>query len=94
LSEKPNQCVTIVKERLKDSGVKNIKIIKHPGLGEVIAPHYELKVGKETIAFVYEPLACHSYNIIYIKKKFCKSSYNRYYVEFLFSIFVFRPCLL
>ena len=33
-------------------------------MGEVIAPHYEIKVGKDTIAFIYEPLACHSYNII------------------------------
>ena len=68
LSENPMTCVTIVKERLKDAGVKKIKIIKHPGLGEVIAPHYEIKVGSETIAFVYQPLACHSYNIINIKR--------------------------
>ena len=34
------------------------------GVGEIIAPHYEIKVGKETIAFIYEPLACHSYNEI------------------------------
>lgn len=89
LSEKPNQCVTIVKERLKDSGVKNIKIIKHPGLGEVIAPHYELKVGQETVAFVYEPLACHSYNIIYIKKNSVKvatiDTMLSFYLAFLYS---------
>ena len=54
----------IVKERLSDIGVKNVKIIKRPGVGEIIAPHYELKVGTDTVAFIYQPLACHSYNIV------------------------------
>jgi len=64
LSEEPMLTAQIVKERLNDIGVKNVKIIKRPKLGEIIAPHYEIFVGKETIAFIYEPLACHSYNII------------------------------
>jgi hypothetical protein len=64
LSEEPMLTAEIVKERLADIGVKNVKIIKRPGVGEVIAPNYEIKVGKDTVAFIYEPLACHSYNII------------------------------
>ena len=64
LSEEPMLTAQIVKERLQDIGVKNIKIIKRPGIGEIIAPHYEIKVGKDTVAFIYQPLACHSYNII------------------------------
>ena len=64
LSEEPMLTAQIVKERLNDIGVKHVKIIKRPKLGEIIAPHYEIQVGKETIAFIYEPLACHSYNII------------------------------
>jgi hypothetical protein len=64
LSEEPLLTSEIVKERLNDIDVKDVKIIKRPGVGEVIAPHYEIKVGKDTIAFIYEPLACHSYNII------------------------------
>jgi hypothetical protein len=64
LSEEPLLTAQIVKERLADIGVKNVKIIKRPKLGEVIAPHYEIKVDKDTIAFIYEPIACHSYNII------------------------------
>jgi hypothetical protein len=64
LSEEPILTAQIVKERLSDINVTNVKIIKRPGVGEVIAPHYEIKVGKDTIAFIYEPLACHSYNII------------------------------
>jgi hypothetical protein len=64
LSEEPMLTAQIIKERLLDIDVKNVKIIKRPGVGEIIAPHYEIKVGKDTVAFIYEPLACHSYNII------------------------------
>lgn len=64
LSEEPMLTAQILKERLADIGVKDVKIIKRPGVGEVIAPHYEIKVGKDTIAFIYQPLACHSYNIV------------------------------
>ena len=64
LSEEPMLTAQIIKERLADINVKDVKIIKRPGLGEVIAPNYEIKVGKDTVAFIYEPLACHSYNIV------------------------------
>ena len=64
LSTEPLLTAQIVKERLEDSDIRNVKIIKRPGVGEIIAPHYEIQVGKDTIAFIYEPIACHSYNII------------------------------
>ena len=64
LSEDPMLTAQIVKERLADINVKNVKIIKRPGVGEIIAPHYEIKVGNDTVAFIYQPLACHSYNIV------------------------------
>lgn len=64
LTEEPLITAEIVKERLSDIGIKDIKIIKRPGVGEIIASHYEIKVGQDTVAFIYEPLACHSYNII------------------------------
>ena len=40
-----------------------------PGIGEIIAPHYYIKVGNDAVAFIYEPLACHSYNTIKINNK-------------------------
>ena len=64
LSEEPLTTSQIVRERLSDIGIKNVKIIKRPAVGEIIAPHYEIRVGKDVVAFIYEPLACHSYNII------------------------------
>jgi hypothetical protein len=64
LSEDPTVTAQIIKERLNDMDVKNVKIIKRPSIGEIIAPHYEIRVGNDTVVFIYDPLACHSYNII------------------------------
>jgi Poly(A) polymerase catalytic subunit len=64
LTEEPLFTAQIVKERLNDIGIKKVEIIKRPGVGEIIAPHYEIKVDQDTVCFVYQPLACHSYNIV------------------------------
>ena len=69
LSEDPKTSSIIIKEQLEYHGFKKIKSIEHKGIGEIIAPHYEIRIGKETVAFIYKPLACHSYNIIHIKGK-------------------------
>ena len=69
LSEDPEKSAALVKERLEENDIKNVKIIKQEGVGEIIAPHYELRVGNETVAFIYKPLACHSYNIIKVGNK-------------------------
>ena len=42
-------------EKLKSEGYKGIKIIKKPGIGETIAEHIELKIGDETVIFIYKP---------------------------------------
>ena len=53
-----------VKEALRSSGIEDVKVIKREPVGEIIPLHYEIKVGIDTIAFVYKPIACHSYNMI------------------------------
>lgn len=67
LAENPKQTASILKERLQDEGYKDIKIVHHDAIGEIVAPHYDIRIGRETICFIYEPLACHSYNVIKIK---------------------------
>ena len=64
LSKDPLTSAEIVKERLEDEGVTNVKIVKREPVGEVIPLHYEIKIGKNTIAFLYRPVACHSYNVL------------------------------
>jgi len=67
LSEDPQTTASILKERLQETGIKKVTMKKKKGVGEIIAPHYEVLVGGDTVAFIYEPLACHSYNVIRIK---------------------------
>ena len=64
LSEDPETTSRMIKERLEEINIKKIKITKKGGIGEIIAPHYEVSIGPETVVFIYEPIACHSYNII------------------------------
>ena len=72
LSEDPETAAIIVKERLEQAGFDNVSIDTKPGVGEVIAPHYEVLVGDETVCFIYEPLACHSYNTLRIGDRIVK----------------------
>ena len=69
LAEDVELTCTIVKEQLQSHGMKQITIVDHEEIGETIPFHKEIKVGKDTIAFVYRPIACHSYNEIEIQKK-------------------------
>lgn len=69
LSEDIEKCADIVKERLIEEGYKNIKLIKHDEIHEIIPKSIELKVGKKTILYLYNPIACHSYNKISISGK-------------------------
>jgi hypothetical protein len=67
LSLDPERSANIIKERLQDEGFHNVKVHKNKGFGEIIATHYDITVGEDTVAFIYEPLACHSYNVIRIR---------------------------
>ena len=62
----------IIKEQLYYEGYKNIKIIKKQAIGEYIKEHYEIIVNKDTVAFLYETNACHSYNKITINNESIK----------------------
>jgi hypothetical protein len=69
LSEEPENCAVILREHLNESGYKNVKQIKHEAIGELIPERIEIRVDKETLAFIYKPIACHSYNTIMIGDK-------------------------
>jgi len=64
LSNDPKTTAEILKERLIDSDIKNVKIIYHKPVGEVIPENYQVKIGKDTIAYIYATIGCHSYNTI------------------------------
>ena len=69
LSENPKESADTLKNILIKNNYTDVSIKRHSGIGEIIAVHYEITVQGETVAFIYEPLACHSYNIININNK-------------------------
>jgi hypothetical protein len=69
LYEEPEKCAMIVSERLRENGFKHIKTMSHDAIGELIPERVEIRVGKETVAFIYKPIACHNYNKIHINEK-------------------------
>ena len=66
-SEDPKTTATILKEQLESSGISGVKVCRKDGVGEVVSPHYQVMVNDlDTVAFIYEPMACHNYNKIHI----------------------------
>ena len=68
ISENPPMLAEIIKEKLENIGIKHVKIIKHPPVGEIILESYEITIRHDglfdSIVFIYKPIACHSYNTI------------------------------
>lgn len=89
LSIEPQMTAQILKERLQDEGIKNVKIISKSAIGEIIAPHYQINVGADTVAFIYKPIACHSYNVLNIGRQQVKiatiDTMLSFYLAFLYS---------
>lgn len=89
LSNDPEKTAEVIKERLSDNGIKNVKIIKQPAVGEIVPEHYEVKVGKDSILFIYKPIGCHSYNILMSKGKKVKvatiDTMLSFYLAFLYA---------
>lgn len=67
IAERASEVASIVVERLRDEGFRGARVVSRAPIGEILPPHYEIRVGDETIAFVYEPIACHNYNRIRIQ---------------------------
>ena len=64
--ENVERSALIIKEQLESSGYTKITLIEHTAIGEIVPKHIEIRIGKESVAFLYEPIACHNYNKINI----------------------------
>ena len=69
LAEDPIKITNLIKDTLKKNNIGNISIVKYEEQGELIPEHYEVKVGNNSVIFIYKPLAYHSYNTIRVNKK-------------------------
>lgn len=89
LSNDPDTTCEIIVERLDDIGIQKVKIVKHEAIGEIIPEHYEIVIDKDSIAFVYKPIACHSYNVININGQKVKvatiDTMLNFYLAFLYA---------
>jgi hypothetical protein len=66
IAEDPDRTALIIRERLEELGFKKIQTVKHESIDDVIPEHIQFIVGKETLAFIFKPIACYSYNTIKI----------------------------
>jgi hypothetical protein len=57
----------ILKERIEEKIHKEIVLIQHAEISEIIPRHIEIKIDDDSVAFLYEPIACHNYNKITIE---------------------------
>lgn len=89
LSNNPEKTADIIKERLHDNGIKNVKINKQKAIGEIVPEHYEVKISKDSILFIYKPIGCHSYNILMMNGKKVKvatiDTMLSFYLAFLYA---------
>jgi len=69
LAENPDRCATILKDALQENRIRHVKLIQHTSIGEVVPEHIEVIAEGETVAYIYRPISCHSYNTITVDKK-------------------------
>lgn len=92
LADNPYVAANILKEQLIYEGYTNVKVDKKNMIGEFIDFHYEIKVNKDVIAYVYKTNACHSYNIIHINgQKINVASIDTMLSFYLIFIYADRP---
>ena len=89
LHEDPEKCANYVQERLKEQGFTKSKIVLHHEVGEVVPLHYEIRVGEDTLGFIYKPIACHNYNEIHLEGKAIRvatiDTMLSFYLAFLYT---------
>ena len=73
LCENVDEVSHVIKDALsalsnkEDGSTKSVKLVNHSAIGELLPRHVEVRVGNESVCFLYEPLACHSYNTVTIR---------------------------
>lgn len=89
LHTNPMEVAKKIKSKLNENDFSNCIVIHHQKIGEIIPTHYEIKLGKKSIAFIYEPIACHSYNVIHENNNAIKiatiDTMLSFYLAFLYA---------
>lgn len=89
LSNTPDKTAKKIKEELEKKGVLSVSVQTKPSIPEYLSTHYEVKVGSQAIAYIYKPLACHSYNTIKLDGKIFRvatiDTMMSFYLLFLYA---------
>jgi hypothetical protein len=89
LSNTPDKTAKKIKEEFEKKGVLNVSIQTKPSIPEYLSTHYEIKVGSQAVAYIYKPLACHSYNTIKLDGKIFRvatiDTMMSFYLLFLYA---------
>ena len=89
LAEDPEQTAQILARNLKNAGIVKIKVVKRKPVGEIISEAYEVRANDETLVTIYEPLGCHSYNVIHKYNRSIKiatiDTMLSFYLAFLYA---------
>ena len=94
ISEDPENLAIIVLEQLKEIGI-NAEAVEHEEIGELVPKHIEIRVKNETLAMIYYPIACHSYNSINLSGTSIKvatiDTMLSFYLAFYYSDLPYQP---
>ena len=69
IHEDPKKCADNLVDSLEREGIKNVKVIEHEEIGEIIPNTLEVRIDNIPRAIIYDTLACHNYNEIEIDNK-------------------------
>lgn len=89
LSNSPDKTAKAIKEALEKQDIRNITIETKAAIPEYLSTHYEIRVGSQPVAYIYKPLACHSYNSIKVNGKIFRvatiDTMMSFYLLFLYA---------
>jgi Poly(A) polymerase catalytic subunit len=89
LSNTPDKTAKAIKESLEKQDIRNITIETKAAIPDYLSTHFEVRVGSQPVAYVYKPLACHSYNSIKVKGKIFRvatiDTMMSFYLLFLYA---------
>lgn len=69
LHEDPKKCAASLIKKMSTNKFSRVTVEEHQPIGEIVPFHVEVKVGEDTVCFIYKPMACHSYNELIIRDK-------------------------
>jgi hypothetical protein len=63
------KCAKIIMDVLRENEIRNVEMKDEREIGEMIPRHIIISVNKQPIVVIYEPIACHNYNVVTIGDK-------------------------